>query len=99
MSTPTSAAGSMPTAVSTLNRPPTLGGMSRTRIFSDRAIARSAPFSGSVTSTIAPFAFSAPNAFSSRSRTTRYCAIVSAVPPDFEVTMKSDFDRSRMRCV
>ena len=32
---------------------------------------------------------SSPSASSSRARTTRYCAIVSAVPPDFDVTTNS----------
>ena len=46
VSIPTSAAGSTPTGVSTLNRPPTADGMSSAGIPSVLAISRSAPFCG-----------------------------------------------------
>ncbi len=85
---PSSAAGSMPTGVSTLNRPPTLGGMSRAGTPSRRAMSRSAPFSGSVTNTRCSRA-AFPNRSLRTPRTIRYCAMVSAVPPDFEMTMNS----------
>ncbi len=51
------------------------------------AISRSAPFLGSVTNTRCALASRVP--LFSRSRTTRYCAIVSAVPPDLEITTNS----------
>ena len=52
------------------------------------AMRRSAPCSGSVTKTMCSAA-STPRARRARPRTIRYCAIVSAVPPDFDVTMNS----------
>ena len=54
---PTSAAGRMPTGVSTLKRPPTAGGMSSAgNAARALAISRSAPFFGSVTNTRCAFA-------------------------------------------
>ena len=86
VSTPMSAAGSTPTGVSTLNRPPTFDGISSAAMLSDCAMVRSAPFLGSVTSTSCLVARSSPSAAFRRARITRYCAIVSAVPPDLEMT-------------
>ena len=66
MSMPISAAGSSPTGVSTLKRPPTLGGMSSAVMPSARAIGRSAPFSGSVTKHEVLARAASPSAPSSR---------------------------------
>ena len=88
MSMPTSAAGSSPTGDSTLNRPPTSGGTLSVAMPSRAAISRSAPRAGSVVNTRWRWA-AAPSASSSQARTTRYCAIVSAVPPDLLMTLTS----------
>ena len=56
---------------------------------SARAILRSAPTSGSVIKTRCCRAASSPTAPARASRTMRYCAIVSTVPPDFEITSTS----------
>ena len=52
------------------------------------AISRSAPRSGSVVNTRCRWA-APPSASSSHARTIRYCAIVSAVPPDLLMTFTS----------
>ena len=83
---PTSAAGSKPTGESTLKRPPTSGGTLSVAIPSRPASSRRAPRSGSVVNTMWREA-AAPSASSSHPRTTRYCAIVSAVPPDLLMTL------------
>ena len=90
MSIPTSAAGSSPTGDSTLKRPPTAGGTSTVAIPSRRAMSRRMPRSGSVVNTRWRVA-AGPSASSSQARTTRYCAIVSAVEPDLLTT----FTRTR----
>ena len=87
MSTPQSAAGSVPTGERTLKRPPTFGGTANTGMPSRDAIARSAPFTGSVTN--ARWRAASRPSRASRSRTTRYCASVSTVPPDLEITTNS----------
>ena len=61
--------------------------MSNAGILSALAIVRRAPLCGSVTKTRWRCA-SAPTEFCNRPRMTRYCAIVSAVPPDLEMTIK-----------
>ena len=88
-SMPMSAAGSTPTGVSTLNRPPTLAGMSSAVMPSARAIGRSAPLTGIGDEDEVLRRAASPSAASSAARTMRYCAIVSAVPPDFDVTRNS----------
>ena len=86
-SMPMRAAGSVPTALRTLNRPPTLAGMSSAGTLRRSARGRSAPCFGSVTNTscLDTSSFS----LVIRSCTMRNWAIVSAVPPDLDVTIKS----------
>ena len=87
--------GACPTGVSTLNRPPTFGGMSSARIPSARAMrAQRALLRVGDEDEPLPSPPRCPAPSRAAPRTTRYCAIVSAVPPDFEVTMNSAAPRS-----
>ena len=89
MSIPTSAAGSSPTGESTLNRPPDIGRHveGRDALALRRALGAPRGRVGGEDQMPGRRARRGPS--SSQARTTRYCAIVSAVPPDLLMTLTS----------
>src|SRR3989338_8461778 len=95
ISTPAIADGKRPTAEKTEYLPPTLGGTGRLLKHSSAAIFLNGPFTGSVVITIW-FLYFLPSLFLSRSLITRNCATVSAVPPDFVITLNTVFLRFKI---
>ena len=101
MSMPISAAGTSPTAESTLNRPPTFSGIPNVRYPSDCARANRSPLPSVVAATIRAAA-PAPSACCIHSRTSIKVDTVSAVPPLLAITTTSVFRGSmdaRAACV
>ena len=97
ISTPATAMGSSPAALSTENRPLTSGGMEKVSHPSSFAICRSAPCTGSVTATMRPRAPSVPYFRSSRQRRARVAMAVSVAVPDLETMAMEKSRSSRMR--